>query len=62
MTNSPPRNEWVTKRAVALTLAVLHHGFSCFSSAPNSVPSSAQTVTRTADTFKDYLDGKSPPR
>jgi hypothetical protein len=47
-------NEWSTTKAVALTLAVLHHGFSNL--ADRSVPAGYSTVIATADKFKEWLD------
>lgn len=45
-----------TTKGLALTLAVLHHGFSCF--AEGSIPAKIGTVLQTASVFEDRLNGK----
>ena len=45
-----------TTKGLSLTLAVLHHGFSCF--AEGSIPAKISTVLQTALVFEDRLNGK----
>lgn len=47
-----------TIRALALTLAVLHHGLANF--AEKSIPAKSDTVMETAKKFEDWLLGKAP--
>lgn len=50
---------WGDKRVIALTLAVLHHGFSNFGK--DAVPPGWQTVVNTAEKFEQHIDGTLPP-
>lgn len=42
-----------TVKGLSLTLAVLHHGFSCL--AEGSIPAKAGTVMQTASTFEAHI-------
>lgn len=42
-----------TTKGLSLTLAVLHHGFSCF--AEGSIPAKIGTVLQTATLFEERL-------
>ncbi len=44
-----------TVKGLSLTLAVLHHGFSCF--AEGSIPAKIGTVLQTASVFEERLNG-----
>lgn len=52
-------NHWLERRAVALSLAVLHHGLSCLAS--NSIPAGNKTVMATADDFYHHLNSIPSP-
>ena len=42
-----------TPQGLALTLAVVYHGFACL--ADGSIPAKVGTIIHTADVFEDYL-------
>jgi hypothetical protein len=42
-----------TRRGLALTLAVIHHGLSCLSE--RSIPAKVETVLKTADDFDNWV-------
>lgn len=48
-----------TTEGLALTLAVVYHGFACL--ADNSIPAKINTITHTADVFEDYLKQRKTP-
>jgi hypothetical protein len=57
----PDLNAVKVQRVVALTLAVVHHGFSNF--AEGSVPAGWQTTLTTAERFRNYInEGTVPTR
>jgi hypothetical protein len=45
-----------TVKGLALTLAVIHHGLSCF--AHDAIPASTRTVLLTAETFEQHIIGR----
>lgn len=45
-----------TPEGLALTLAVIYHGFACM--ADGSIPAKVRTITETADIFEAHLTKK----
>lgn len=59
MSEPTPRDRDM-RRFVALTLAVIHHAASNF--AADAVPPGWETVLKTADGFRNWLDGNPTPQ